>query len=83
MQLIGPGRAFTQGSLEDRLAFGDHGRVPQSAILVLQQHQLAEIVAARRPAGVGQQQQCQQPRRLGLPGEQADDAPREGNGGVA
>src|SRR5271157_1073495 len=83
LQLIGPGPAFTQGSLEERLAFGDHARVPQAAILLLEQYQLAEIVAARRSAGVGQQQQREQPHRLGLPGEQADDAAGEPDGGVA
>ena len=54
---------------QEALAVGDHGLVPAGPVLLLEQDQGPAAVCAGRPAGVGQQQQGEQPPHLGIPGQ--------------
>ena len=64
-------------------AFGDHLLIPQAAVLIVEQHQRAVGVEARRRAGVLQQQQRRQSHDLGLALEQPQQQPRQANGLLA
>jgi hypothetical protein len=66
LDLIGTGPAAPQGTLDQFLAFGDHGVVPLPAVLVGEQHQIAVQAGPGTPAGVGEQQQREQAGDLGF-----------------
>jgi hypothetical protein len=77
---IGSGPAMTHGLVDQGQALGDHPRVPQRAILVLQQHHRPIGVEPGRGAGVLQQQQGGQAHDLRLAGEQPQQQPRQADG---
>ncbi len=66
---VGPAAAQRERAVEHRPARGDLAGVPQRAVLVGEQHELA-VAEARRAAGVVQQHQRQQAVHLGLVGHQ-------------
>jgi hypothetical protein len=70
------GAAQRQRAIEARAPFGDLRRVPQRAILLGQQNQLA-VVRARRAARVVQQHHRQQPMHLRLVRHQLGERLRE------
>ena len=77
LDLIGPAAAMAHRLVDQRQPFGDHLLVPQAAILVVEQHDRAVGVEARRRAGMLQQQQRRQPHDLGLGLEQPQQQPRQ------
>ena len=63
--------------VDQRQPLGDHLLVPKAAVLIVEQHQRAVGVEARRRAGMLQQQQRRQPHDLGLALEQPQQQPRQ------
>ena len=80
LDLVGAGAPVTHGLVDQGEALGDHRLVPEAAILVFHQHDLALGVDPRGRAGVLQQHQGGQAHdlRLGLeePQQQASQADR-------
>jgi hypothetical protein len=70
LQLVRTGAPGAQRLFEQVFTFGDHRRVEAAAVLLGAQHDLAALVGAGGQAGVGEQQQRQQPGHLGLAGQQ-------------
>ena len=77
LELVGPGPAERLGALEHAEALVDRARVPERAVLVGEQDELAVGADARVAARVLQQHQRQQPERLGLVGHQHAEELRE------
>ena len=55
LDLIGPDSAMTHRLVDQREPFGDQLLIPQRAVLVVEQHQFAARIEARRRAGMLQQ----------------------------
>ncbi len=65
LQLVATGGAEPQGSFDQLDAFVDELPVPLRSVLVGQQEQIAGVVHARRPPGVGHQDEAEQTDALG------------------
>ena len=76
LQEVGPVAAHAPRALERGAAGLDLRAVPQRAILVGEQHELA-VAKARVAARVVQQHQREQPERLGLVGHQLGERDTE------
>ena len=70
LDLERPGLVAAQARPHERLALGDLVPIPRAAVLVGEQHERSVGRRAGRPAGVEQQEQGEQPHRLGLVGHQ-------------
>ena len=70
LELVRPGTAQRQRPVEHGATLLDPLGVPQRAILVVEQHELARGVEPRSPARVVQQHQREQAEHLGLVGHQ-------------
>ena len=77
LELVRPGPAQRLGPLEHPQALVDRARVPEAAVLVGEQDELAVGRQPRVAARVLQQHQRQQPERLGLVGHQHAEELRE------
>ena len=77
LDLIRPAAAVAHGFVDQRQTLSDHLLVPQRAILIIEQHQRAVGIEARRGSRVLQQQQRSQPHDLGLALEQPQQQPRQ------
>ena len=64
--LVAPGALLGECALQDRDPLGDLGGVPQGAVLLVERHEPAGRVGARREAGVLEQHQRQQPASFRL-----------------
>ena len=73
---VGAAAAQGEGPVEHRPPLGDLAGVPERAVLVGEQHQLA-VAEARLAAGVVQQHHRQQAVHLGLVGHQLGERPPE------
>jgi hypothetical protein len=71
LDLVGAGLVAVQAPADDRLALLDQGPIPCAAVLLGEQGQGAVGPRARRAAGLGQQQQRQQPGTSGSSGMSA------------
>ena len=71
LQLVEPGSAPAHRILEQTLALADPPAIPQRAVLIVEQHELAVFVDACGTARVVQQHQREQARDLGVVGHQA------------
>jgi hypothetical protein len=77
LELVWAGPPQAQRALQQPVALVDPGRVPQRAILLLEQHELAAGPGARLAAGVVQEHQGGEAQRLGLIGHQHGEQLRE------
>jgi hypothetical protein len=66
-----------QAAAHDRLAVVDQGAIPAAAVLLAEQREAAVGANARCAAGLGQEQQRQQPGHLRLVGHQRCEDPRQ------
>ena len=71
----GPGRRASERLLDQLLPFGDPIGIPEAAILVVEQDQLACRSDTRLASGVVEEHEGQQSGRLGLIGEQRHHGP--------
>ena len=76
LQDVRPAAAQGERTVEHRLALGDLRPVPERAVLVGEQHELA-VAEARLAAGVVQQHQREQGLHLGLVGHQLGERAAE------
>ena len=65
-----PGRAALQGIAHEGDPLIDGSLVPPGAVLISQEHQLANVSEARVAPGIGQKDQGQKARDVGIVGEQ-------------
>jgi hypothetical protein len=75
LDLIGTGRAVAHRLVDQREAFGDQGRVPARAILIVEQDRVAVGIEARVRACVLEEHERGEAHDLGLTGEQAEQEP--------
>ena len=74
LQLVGAGPCPAQGALEHARPLGDAVAVPAPPILLVEPDRGAGVVGAGRPPGIGEEQQGQEPERLGVVGHRARPA---------
>ncbi len=78
LDLIGAGTLMPHRLLDEGDALGDHAPIPEFSILVLEQHDGAFGIEARRRARVLQQKKSRQPHDLGLARKELEKKPRQG-----
>ena len=83
LELVRPWRPPAQRPLDERHALLDGDAVPEVAILVLQHHEVAIDVLARRASGIVQHEQGQETEDLRLVRHQLDEHPRDAHGLLA
>ena len=79
LELVAPGAAEAQCALDEPDALVDEGAIPLRPVLVGEANDVARRVDVRRSAGVGEQEQTQQPDDLRLVGHQLGEQTGEAN----
>ena len=69
--------------IDERQALGDHRRIPQTSVLILEHDDGAAGIEPRRLAGVLQQKQCRQPHDLRFAWKEPQQKPRQPYGFLA
>ena len=83
LELVGPRSAQSKGGAEDISTLGDGRRVPQGAILVLEQDQIAVGIDPPGAPGIVQEHEGEQAQGLGLIGHQDREGAGEPDGFTA
>ena len=77
LHLVRPRLPVAHGLVDEGKALGDHPRVPELAVLILQENDAAVPVVAGRSSRVLQEKERRQPHDLGLRREEPQQEPRE------